>query len=154
MKRTYYYKSPIGILKLVCLAETLVSICFVEKNEKKSTESTDIILTCRDQLDKYFRGKLKEFDIPLAFGTGTKFQKSVWKALQDIPYGETRSYQDIAMQIGNPKAVKAVGGANNKNPLGIVVPCHRVIGKNGKLVGYAGGLEKKDMLLELEKGKK
>jgi len=78
----------------------------------------------------------------------------VWKALQDIPYGETRSYQDIAMQIGNPKAVKAVGGANNKNPLGIVVPCHRVIGKNGKLVGYAGGLEKKDMLLELEKGKK
>ena len=95
-------------------------------------------------------GKRKEFDLPLLL-KGTPFQKQVWEALLNIPFGETRSYKQIAEAIGNPKAVRAVGMANNKNPLLIVVPCHRVIGANGKLVGYAVGLDKKEFLLKLEK---
>ena len=82
---------------------------------------------------------------------GTEFQQKVWKALQEIPYGETRTYGEIAAAIGNPKAARAVGMANNKNPIGIIIPCHRVVGANGKLVGYAGGMEKKEFLLELER---
>lgn len=151
MKTIYYYKSPIGILKLVCTNDALISVDFVQKCEKNSAKLTDIMLTCKDQLDKYFKGEVKEFDIPLAFERGTEFQRSVWEALCTIPFGETRSYKDIATYIGNPKAVRAVGGANNKNPIGIIVPCHRVIGSNGKLVGYASGLDKKEWLLTHEK---
>jgi len=103
-----------------------------------------IVITCKEQLDNYFASKLKKFTISLSFTRGTEFQRTVWKALQSIPYGETRSYKAIVTLIGNPKAIRAVGGANNKN---------RVIGSSGKLVGYAGGLNKKKMLLKLE-GKK
>jgi methylated-DNA-[protein]-cysteine S-methyltransferase len=102
------------------------------------------------QLEDYFSGKLKSFDLKLA-SSGTDFQKAVWKALCEIPYGETRSYKDIAASIGNPKACRAVGLANNRNPIAIIVPCHRVIGSTGKLVGYASGLDVKDFLLKLEK---
>jgi methylated-DNA-[protein]-cysteine S-methyltransferase len=102
------------------------------------------------QFEAYFSGKLKSFDLNLAF-EGTDFQKAVWKALCEIPYGETRTYKDIAASIGKPKACRAVGLANNRNPIAIVVPCHRVIGSNGKLVGYASGLDVKEFLLELEK---
>jgi methylated-DNA-[protein]-cysteine S-methyltransferase len=102
------------------------------------------------QFEDYFSGKLKSFDLNLAF-EGTDFQKAVWKALCEIPYGETRTYKDIAASIGKPKACRAVGLANNRNPIAIVVPCHRVIGSNGKLVGYASGLDVKEFLLELEK---
>ncbi len=98
-----------------------------------------------------FRGLRNEFDLPLA-ATGTDFQNKVWHALTTIPYGETWSYQDLANAIGNPKAVRAVGLANGKNPISIVVPCHRVIGKSGKLTGYAGGVERKQRLLALEQG--
>ncbi|WP_238925418.1 methylated-DNA--[protein]-cysteine S-methyltransferase [Vibrio sp. S11_S32] len=101
------------------------------------------------QLEQYFSGQRAQFDLPLA-ATGTAFQQQVWQALTDIPYGETCSYQDIANAIGNPKAVRAVGLANGKNPISIIVPCHRVIGKNGKLTGYAGGVEVKQGLLETE----
>ncbi|MGL4740579.1 MAG: methylated-DNA--[protein]-cysteine S-methyltransferase [Sarcina sp.] len=101
------------------------------------------------QLEEYFLGKRKSFDLPLEFN-GTDFQKNVWKSLLEIPYGESATYKDIAKKIGNEKAVRAVGGANNKNKIMIVVPCHRVIGSNGKLIGYAGGLEKKEILLNLE----
>lgn len=101
------------------------------------------------QLEEYFLGKRKIFDLPLEFN-GTDFQKSVWRSLLEIPYGKSATYKDIAKMIGNEKAVRAVGGANNKNKIMIVVPCHRVIGSNGKLVGYAGGLEKKAFLLNLE----
>ena len=94
-------------------------------------------------------GKRKVFDLPLSL-KGTDFQKQVWQALRDIPYGETRSYKQIAVAIGNPKAVRAVGMANNRNPLLIVVPCHRVIGTDGKMVGYAAGVDKKEFLLRLE----
>ena len=106
--------------------------------------------TAVDQLRAYFAGELKVFDLKLA-PAGTAFQKSVWKALMKIPYGETASYKDIAIAVGNPKAVRAVGGANGRNPLPIVIPCHRVINANGKLGGYASGLDVKTKLLTLEK---
>lgn len=102
------------------------------------------------ELEEYFAGTRTKFDLPLSLH-GTPFQLSVWKALQDIPYGETRSYGQIAAQIGNPKACRAVGMANHRNPIIIVVPCHRVIGQNGSLTGYGGGLELKELLLSLEK---
>ncbi len=101
------------------------------------------------QLTEYFSGQRCEFSLPLA-AKGTPFQMQVWHALTTIPYGETWSYQDLADAIGNPKAVRAVGLANGKNPISIIVPCHRVIGKNGKLTGYAGGVERKEKLLKLE----
>lgn len=101
------------------------------------------------QLEEYIKGTRKQFNIPYTL-IGTEFQVKVWNALKEIPYGETRTYKDIAIQIGNPKASRAVGMANNKNPITILVPCHRVIGANGKLVGYAGGLEMKEELLNIE----
>ncbi|KRW60606.1 cysteine methyltransferase [Aeromonas allosaccharophila] len=101
------------------------------------------------EFDAYFAGRLQRFSLPLA-AHGTAFQQAVWQALCDIPYGETRSYSDIARAIGKPDAVRAVGAANGRNPLSIIVPCHRVIGQNGSLTGYAGGLEIKKMLLDLE----
>lgn len=106
--------------------------------------------TIQKQFTEYEKGVRKSFDLPLHI-KGTEFQKKVWNALLEIPYGETRSYQDIAIRIGNPKAVRAVGGACNRNPIGIIIPCHRVVGKNGSLTGYAGGLDYKKMLLEHEK---
>ena len=153
MKTTYYYNSPIGTIKLVCSEDFLEQLHFTDEVVNNPSKYPRIISTCKEQLDEYFDGKLEKFTIPLDFTKGTDFQRSVWKALESIPYGETRSYKDIAMQIGKPKAVRAVGGANNKNPIGIVVPCHRVIGSSGKLVGYAGGLDKKEMLLKLEEKK-
>lgn len=153
MNTTYYYKSPIGIIKLICNETFLIEMSFVEKEKENLDKYPSIVSTCKEQLDLYFAGNLKRFTIPLEFTRGTDFQRSVWSALLSIPYGETRSYKDVAIQIGNPKAVRAVGGANNKNPIGIIVPCHRVVGSDGKLVGYASGVEKKDMLLKLEEKK-
>ena len=102
------------------------------------------------QLEEYFSGERKEFDLPIKLD-GTPFQVSVWEALQRIPYGETRSYRDIAEEIGNPNSYRAVGLANNKNPISVIIPCHRVIGANGYMIGYGGGLNKKRRLLDLEK---
>lgn len=104
--------------------------------------------TCK-QLEEYIDGKRKEFSIPI-FTKGTPFQEKVWEELRKIPYGETICYEELAKRIGNPKASRAVGMANNKNPICIITPCHRVIGKNGKLVGYASGVDKKEALLILE----
>ncbi|MCO6057455.1 methylated-DNA--[protein]-cysteine S-methyltransferase [Pseudomonas sp. MOB-449] len=104
--------------------------------------------TCR-QLDRYFEGRLKRFDLPLA-PRGTPFQQQVWQALLQIPYGQTTCYSELAERIGNPKAVRAVGTANGANPISIIIPCHRVIGRDGSLTGYAGGLERKALLLKLE----
>ncbi|SFS82826.1 methylated-DNA--[protein]-cysteine S-methyltransferase [Marininema halotolerans] len=113
-------------------------------------EQNDLaLLSFAKQLQEYFKGKNVHFDIPLDM-YGTPFQKLVWEQLQTIPYGELRSYKDMAASIGAPKAVRAVGGANNKNPVAIVVPCHRVIGSNGSLVGYGSGLKIKEFLLSLE----
>ena len=112
-------------------------------------QETTLIKEAHQQLSEYLKGERKSFDLPLRM-KGTDFQQRVWNALLDIPYGETRSYKQIAEAIGNPKAVRAVGMANNRNPLLIVVPCHRVIGADGKLVGYGAGIEKKEFLLRLE----
>jgi methylated-DNA-[protein]-cysteine S-methyltransferase len=110
---------------------------------------TPLLKKAAQELQEYFIGKRKRFDLPLS-PQGTDFQQKVWKALQDIPYGAVCSYKDIARAIGNEKACRAVGGANNKNPISIIIPCHRVIGANGSLVGYGGGIEIKKQLLALE----
>lgn len=156
---THVYKimqSPVGKLTLVASDQGLAAILW--ENDKPArvplgplTEDLKhpILLETQRQLTAYFAGKLKKFSLKLDF-TGTDFQKKVWAALLTIPYGETRSYKQIAIQIGNPKAVRAVGAANGKNPISIVAPCHRVIGSNGKLTGFAGGLETKATLLAIE----
>lgn len=152
MRRYIEYDSPLGTLYLAEERGQLVEISYVPivKGEKKETELLEEV---KRQLEEYFKGNLKNFDLPLN-PSGTEFQKKVWKALLTIPYGETRSYGEIASQIGKEKASRAIGGANHVNPISIVIPCHRVIGKNGSLVGYGGGLDKKTILLELErKGK-
>ncbi|MGF1762886.1 methylated-DNA--[protein]-cysteine S-methyltransferase [Aliivibrio kagoshimensis] len=115
----------------------------------EQTDTHPILQLTVTQLREYFSGKRREFSIPLA-AIGTEFQQKVWHALTTIPFGETWSYKDLAIAVGNPKASQAVGGANGKNPISIIVPCHRVIGKNGSLTGYAGGLEIKETLLKLE----
>ncbi|NLY19972.1 MAG: methylated-DNA--[protein]-cysteine S-methyltransferase [Tissierellia bacterium] len=122
------------------------------KGEENNVDSEDELLIEEvvKQLNEYFDGKRTEFDIPIEIA-GTEFQQKVYRALLEIPYGETRSYSDIAIAVGSPKAVRAIGNTNRLNPVGIIVPCHRVIGKNGALVGYAGGLDRKTYLLDLEK---
>ncbi|MBN1332792.1 MAG: methylated-DNA--[protein]-cysteine S-methyltransferase [Synergistales bacterium] len=115
----------------------------------RSDKSSPLLEQCRSQLDEYFAGARKSFDLPLLL-QGTPFQKSVWEELAKIPYGKTLPYSEIADLIGKPKAVRAVGGANHSNPVSIIIPCHRVIGKNGSLTGYGGGLWRKQWLLEHE----
>lgn len=115
----------------------------------KRSDDHPILVQTIAQLEQYFVGERQQFSVPLA-ATGTEFQQKVWQALTQIPYGQVCSYQDLANVINNPKAVRAVGMANGKNPISIIVPCHRVIGKNGKLTGYAGGLDSKQWLLEHE----
>ena len=148
--------SPVGILKLVATENALVAVLWENENPKRVRlaeliEQVDhpILLETQKQLCEYFAGTRQQFDLPLDF-EGTVFQKKVWQALLSIPFGETRSYRDIAEQVGNIKAVRAVGAANGKNPISIIAPCHRVVGVNGKLVGFAGGLNNKEILLRLE----
>ncbi|OTG96786.1 methylated-DNA--[protein]-cysteine S-methyltransferase [Acinetobacter sp. ANC 4973] len=148
--------SPVGILKLVATENALVAVLWENENPKRVRlaeliEQVDhpILLETQKQLCEYFAGTRQQFDLPLDF-EGTVFQKKVWHALLSIPFGETRSYRDIAEQVGNIKAVRAVGAANGKNPISIIAPCHRVVGANGKLVGFAGGLDNKEILLRLE----
>lgn len=129
-------------------SKELLDITFCDKNSIK--KETELIKNAKKQLDEYFAGIRKEFDIPIKL-EGTDFQIKVWKELLKIPYGEICTYLDIAKRIGNPKGSRAVGMANNKNKIMIIVPCHRVIGSNKKLVGYAGGLDVKEKLLKLEK---
>lgn len=115
-------------------------------------QETPVLSQAKKQLEEYFFGNRTDFTIPLA-PHGTVFQRQVWKELQKIPYGETRTYGQIAAAVGNPRSSRAVGMANHNNPIMILIPCHRVIGSNGKLTGYAGGLDKKEFLLKLEKGR-
>lgn len=151
MKNSYIYKTPIGKIKISDNGKAIIEITTKLEFEKESSiKETQLIKKAYNQLEEYFAGKRKEFDLPLEF-TGTEFQVKVWNALLTIPYGETRSYKQIAEQIKCPKGARAVGMANNKNEIMIVVPCHRVIGYAGKLVGYAGGLGVKEALLKLEK---
>ncbi|DAA83238.1 MAG TPA: cysteine methyltransferase [Cyanobacteria bacterium UBA10660] len=143
-----YYKSPIGVLELICENDYLISLKLVE-NESKSDNETNLIKTIKIQLDEYFEGKRKKFNIKLN-PKGSEFQKRVWMELLKIPYGKTKSYSEIATNISNQKAQRAVGSACNKNPIMIIIPCHRVISKNGKLGGFVYGNSIKYKLLEVE----
>lgn len=149
--------SPVGQLKLVATETALVAVLWENENPNRvrlaeliENVQHPILLETQKQLNEYFEGQRQVFDLPLDF-EGTEFQQKVWQALLTIPFGETRSYKQIAEQIGNVKAVRAVGAANGKNPISIITPCHRVVGANGKLVGFAGGLENKVILLKIEK---
>jgi len=148
MEKKAYYKSPIGWIKIVGSEQGIKEVEFARK-AKSDPSLFPCIKECLKQLDDYFNNKRVNFDLPLVI-EGTDFQRSVWKALTKIPYGKTLSYADIATRIKNPKASRAVGNANNKNKLAIVVPCHRVIGRDGSLTGYASGVNKKDWLLKHE----
>ena len=150
-------RSPVGKLKLVAIDKGLVAILWeneksgrVPLSELQKNDRHPILLKTEQQLNEYFAGQRKQFSIALDM-RGTRFQKNVWDALLAIPFGETRSYGQLAKQLGNPKASRAVGAANGRNPLSIIVPCHRVIGSSGKLTSFAGGLETKAHLLSLEK---
>jgi len=156
-----FYKtmpSPVGKLKLIASDKGLVAVLWesdpphrVRLSELTQDRQHPILVETERQLGEYFAGLRKDFTIPLDI-RGTRFQSDVWKALLAIPFGETRSYAQLATQLGNPRATRAVGAANGRNPLSIVVPCHRVIGSSGKLTGFAGGIETKARLLDLEKG--
>ena len=152
-------ESPVGPLLLAGDQDALHVLSFgvgsrpreIEANWKPDTKG--VLKNVRKELDQYFAGRLKQFSTPVAFA-GTQFQNGVWQELRRIPYGETISYLDLATRIKNPKAVRAVGLANGANPIAIIVPCHRVIGSNGSLTGFGGGLPTKRALLELEKGQR
>jgi len=147
------YQSPIGVMEIVGCEKGIYSILFVEREELLHTikeETPELVKDCYRQLDEYFKGERYDFTLPYLL-EGTVFQKNVWQALATIPYAKTGSYKDIAVSIGNEKAVRAVGSANGKNKLTIVIPCHRIIGASGKLTGYAGGLWRKEWLLHHER---
>jgi methylated-DNA-[protein]-cysteine S-methyltransferase len=145
--------SPVGPLTLVERDGALAGLYMAEHRHMPLLEmdrDDSILGAAREQLDAYFRGELEVFDLPLSVG-GTPFQQAVWRGLAQIPYGETWSYRDLAEHLGNARAVRAVGLANGKNPVSIVVPCHRVVGADGSLTGYGGGLERKQWLLAHER---
>ncbi len=164
MEQLFFIDSPVGRLGITATDKAVTRIffahrehCALPENEAfercgSPAELTPVLRQAIAELEAYFAGSRREFTLPLA-PVGTPFQHKVWQALQTIPYGETRSYGQIAAQAGNPRACRAVGMANNRNPLVIVVPCHRVVGSDGSLTGYAGGLEVKKFLLQLEKAK-
>lgn len=155
----YYHtkmRSPVGELNLIATDKGLAAVLWERDNPQRtqiaaSTKSSDhpILQQAIVQLNEYFEKKRTVFSVPLDY-TGTEFQQQVWAALLTIPFGETRTYGQIAKQINNPLSVRAVGGAANKNPVSIIIPCHRVIGMTGKLIGFAGGLENKSCLLQIE----
>ena len=158
MKYFSYCSSPLGDMQMIeennSLTHLNLSVNQILPADfpkgSITQKDTPLISSAKRQLDEYFQGKRKSFDLPLA-PSGTQFQQKVWNALCTIPYCETRSYKEIAAQIQNPKGCRAVGMANNRNPIMIIIPCHRVIGSNGSLVGYAGGLDIKQWLLAHEK---
>lgn len=147
----FCYDTEIGRIKISEKDGKIIELVFSDyKKENEIEKETELIKKAYTQLEEYLSGKRTEFNIEIEM-IGTEFQKKVWKELLNIPYGETRSYKDIAIAIGNGKACRAVGNANNKNPIAIIVPCHRVIGSNGSMTGYAGGLYIKEKLLKIEK---
>ncbi|WP_127556764.1 methylated-DNA--[protein]-cysteine S-methyltransferase [Saccharospirillum alexandrii] len=143
--------TPIGTVRILANDEAITRIDFVEEADASAYAENDVTRLARQQLTDYFEGQRQTFDLPLA-PSGTEFQQACWQALVQIPYGETRYYAEQARVIQRPSAVRAVGAANGANPISIVVPCHRVIGKGGQLTGYAGGLDRKAWLLALERG--
>jgi len=156
-KYTGYYQCPLGLLKIEANETALLSVQFLSEEVMSSSipeaSESAIILETIKQLEEYFEGRREQFDLPLEF-VGTEFQQKVWKELTKIPFGKTTSYGRLADNLGSRQLVRAVGNANGKNPIGIIVPCHRVIGNSGDLVGYAGGLWRKQWLLEHEGSQK
>lgn len=155
MKNIYCYQTLIGEILIAEQDNKITNLYFgSEKHllENYTVKETDILKEANKQLDEYLKGERKTFHLSLA-PNGTEFRKKVWDTLLDIPYGETRSYKEIATIIGNEKATRAVGQANNKNEIPIFIPCHRVIGSNGSFTGYAGGIDLKTKLLDIEKSK-
>jgi methylated-DNA-[protein]-cysteine S-methyltransferase len=157
--KVFAYDSPVGALRLASDGAALTGLAFETQTYpcralEGAEDGDDAILKeARKQLASYFKNDLKKFDLPLA-PQGTEFQRRVWGALLKIPFGQTASYADVAARIGAPKAMRAVGAANGRNPIAIIVPCHRVIGADGALTGFSGGMERKQFLLALERGKK
>lgn len=151
-----YFSSPVADLWLDANETALTKISYTEIPESPNANQA-ILEQTKAELLEYFAGERQNFDVPLAFLTGTEFQRAAWQALIEIPYGQTRSYQKQAETIQRPKAVRAIGQANRNNPIAIIVPCHRVLGKSGKLTGYSGsgekGLKIKERLLALEKNR-
>ncbi|WP_151770156.1 methylated-DNA--[protein]-cysteine S-methyltransferase [Streptomyces abyssomicinicus] len=159
MKQHTVVESPYGVLTLVADDGVLCGLYMTEQRHRPGEETfgtrvgvdEEPFPAAVEQLEAYFAGELREFDLPLRMN-GTAFQRSVWERLRAIPYGETRSYGQLAAELGSPGASRAVGLANGRNPVGIIVPCHRVIGAGGSLTGYGGGLERKERLLAFERG--
>ena len=149
MKLKYHYHSPIGML-CVDIEDNTITGLYLDSMIEESEQETKLHVETHRQLMEYFQKKRTKFDLPIHIA-GTEFQMKVWDALQTIPYGEKRSYGELARMIDNPKACRAVGGANNKNPIMIIIPCHRVINADGSLGGFGGGREVKQYLLDLEK---
>jgi len=149
MEDICFINSPLGITKIVGDKNGIASVSVLNSNEKPSDIIPEILEDCVLQLNEYFDGKRKQFSLKLN-PKGTLFQERVWEALLTIPYGKTTSYLELSKQLGDVKAIRAVANANGKNPLWIIVPCHRVIGSDGSLTGYAGGLQRKQWLLEHE----
>lgn len=150
MSSTRIFHSPLGRLRISGDEKGIFEVAFSTSDVESGPENIHVNL-CIKELDEYFKGLRKKFTVSVYFKSGTLFQRKVWNALTGIEYGKTRSYMEIAEICSNPKASRAVGNANNKNPVSIIVPCHRVIGKNGELRGYGGGVDKKLMLISLEK---
>lgn len=151
MGPVFVIPSPVGALRLEADGQGLTRVAFAGDAPASAGVAPPLLREAAAQLDAYFAGRLRRFDLPLSLH-GTPFQLLVWRALRGIPYGETRTYGEIAAAVGNPAACRAAGMANHRNPIAIVVPCHRVIGKDGALTGYGGGLERKRFLLALERG--
>ena len=154
MSATTYFYSPLGWIEIRASHDAVSSLIFCDEQKNEvctNTSGSEILTECVRQLDDYFSGRLSKFDLPVK-QEGTVFQQNVWNALTSIPYGQTVSYGDVAKMLNNPQAVRAVGAANGRNRVWIIVPCHRVIGANGSLTGYAGGIERKKWLLDHENG--
>ena len=149
---TTCFSSPVGMLRITGSINGIRSVTF-EDNVQESNAHPPVLMECVRQLDEYFKGERFQFTLPLD-AEGTEFQKRVWEQLAKIPYGETLSYLELSQRIGNPEAIRAVGHANGQNKLNILIPCHRVIGSNGALTGYGGGLWRKKWLLQHEAGKR
>ena len=150
MSNLFFYETDLGIIGIRDNNNAITEVFYSKSKINDHLKETPLIRECFNQLKEYFQGTRREFTIPIE-AEGSEFQKKVWKALLDIPYGQTRTYKEIAIAIGNEKACRAVGMANNRNPISIIIPCHRVIGANGKLVGNGGGLDIKEKLLNIEK---
>lgn len=146
-----YYQSPIGNIEIVSDSNSIVELSFTEeKGTELTADAPEILRAALKQIAEYFQGSRKSFELKLN-AQGTEFQKKVWHQLTQVPYGKTACYGDIALAVGNHKASRAVGGANNKNRIAIIIPCHRIVGADGSMTGYAGGIWRKEWLLQHEK---